>query len=148
MNQCYSLFLGTRGGEAFTRFLLSGGLFGVEDAGVEGVFDGLGHGEGDAGELGDGVDVGGGKAANRAKGFEELFFAVGSMPGSSSRMEVFMARRRRERLKVMAKRWASSRRRMRIWRALVSRERMRLGRPSPRTISSKCSFRPAMGMCS
>ena len=53
-------------------------LFGVEDAGVEGVFDGLGHGEGDAGELGDGVDVGGGKAANRAKGFEELFFAVGA----------------------------------------------------------------------
>ena len=38
------MFLGTRGGEAFTRFLLSGGLFGVENAGVEGVFDGLGHG--------------------------------------------------------------------------------------------------------
>ena len=34
---------------------LWGGLLGVEDAGVEGVFDGLGYGEGDAGELGDGV---------------------------------------------------------------------------------------------
>ena len=57
---------------------MSGCLLGVEDAGVEGVFDGLGHSEGDAGELGDGVNVGVGKAANRTKGFEELFFAVGS----------------------------------------------------------------------
>ena len=37
-------------------------LFGIEDAGVEDVFDGLRHGEGDAGELGDGVNVGVGKA--------------------------------------------------------------------------------------